>query len=553
VKTGRRILAVSTEAVRRITLLAVLYRVTGESKYLDRATDEMRAIAAFPDWNPSHFLDVAEMTAALAIGYDWLHDQLPPDVRTEIRTAIRDKGLLPSFAEGTHGATEVVNNWNSVCNGGLTLGALAIAEDEPDLARRAVTRAITNIPKALAQYEPAGIYPEGPAYWTYGTTYNVVLLAALRSALGSDFGLLKGAPGFRATPQFIRWVYGSSDLAFNYSDNPETRRAVLAPMFWFARNLHDPSLAATDEALLTRPDPKTSPKPGDRFDPLILVWRKGPPPSADATPPLAWSAGGPNPIAFFRSSWSDPKALYLGIKAGSPAVNHAHMDSGSFFLDADGVRWAADPGRRDYNTLESAGVKYWDMRQDSDRWKVFEAGPFGHNLVTIDGQLPNATAETAIIRFSSDGPQPHAVLDLTSSLSPYARRAIRGFALLPGRRVLIQDDLEGVAKGAQIRWTLFTSAEIKIDGSRATLTQNGKSATLEFLSPAHVELSTDPLTTNHPPWQVPIKDRRLLVARVTPGDSPLTRLAVVFTPGTTAAPPDPIPLTPPESWSPALH
>ena len=30
----------------------------------------MLAIAQFADWNPSHFLDVAEMTMGMAIGYD---------------------------------------------------------------------------------------------------------------------------------------------------------------------------------------------------------------------------------------------------------------------------------------------------------------------------------------------------------------------------------------------------------------------------------------------------------------------------------------------------
>ena len=53
---------------------------------------EMKAVAAFPDWNPSHFLDVAEMTNALAIGYDWLYDDLTPTDRATIRAAIVEAG-----------------------------------------------------------------------------------------------------------------------------------------------------------------------------------------------------------------------------------------------------------------------------------------------------------------------------------------------------------------------------------------------------------------------------------------------------------------------------
>ena len=50
--------------------------MTSEKKYLNRAVKEMLAVSAFSDWNPSHFLDVAEMTMAVSIGYDWLYDGL---------------------------------------------------------------------------------------------------------------------------------------------------------------------------------------------------------------------------------------------------------------------------------------------------------------------------------------------------------------------------------------------------------------------------------------------------------------------------------------------
>ena len=77
-KTGMRLLAVSREALKRILLWSLGYHLTGDDQFKDRAEQEMLAAAAFPNWNPSHFLDVGEMTAALAIGYDWLYDVLPP-------------------------------------------------------------------------------------------------------------------------------------------------------------------------------------------------------------------------------------------------------------------------------------------------------------------------------------------------------------------------------------------------------------------------------------------------------------------------------------------
>ena len=54
---------------------------------------------------------------------------------------------------------------------------------------------------------------------------------------------------------------------------------------------------------------------------------------------LNWLGQGQNPLAVFRSSWTDPNAVFLAIKAGTPSASHAHLDIGSFLLDADGVRW----------------------------------------------------------------------------------------------------------------------------------------------------------------------------------------------------------------------
>ena len=88
IQTGRRLLGVSRKCLDRIIHLSAAYRFTHKRAYLDRAEKEMLAAAAFSDWNPSHFLDVAEMTAALAIGYDWLYDNLSRTSRQTISNAI---------------------------------------------------------------------------------------------------------------------------------------------------------------------------------------------------------------------------------------------------------------------------------------------------------------------------------------------------------------------------------------------------------------------------------------------------------------------------------
>lgn len=82
-------------------------------------------------------------------------------------------------------------------------GALAVADREPELARRTIERAVENLPRSMkASYFPNGAYPEGPMYWGYGTEFTTVLLALLDGAFGEDFGL-SAQPGFDKTGDFI--------------------------------------------------------------------------------------------------------------------------------------------------------------------------------------------------------------------------------------------------------------------------------------------------------------------------------------------------------------
>ena len=123
-KDGRRLLGRSREALSRMMHLGFAFRLTGDKRYATRAMAEMKAMASMPDWNPSHFLDTAEMTLAIAVGYDWLFDQLPPELRQASREAIEQKGLGPYVgARNKPGWEHGRNNWNQVCHAGMVAGA----------------------------------------------------------------------------------------------------------------------------------------------------------------------------------------------------------------------------------------------------------------------------------------------------------------------------------------------------------------------------------------------------------------------------------------------
>jgi hypothetical protein len=494
IQVGRRLLAVSRECLRRVFYLSYAYRLTQEERFLKRAEQELLAVSSFSDWNPSHFLDVAEMTMAVAIGYDWLFDGLSVPARAVIREAILKNGIEPSLNPKHNAWLTVSNNWNQVCNAGMTYGALAIYEDQPELARQIIDRALQTIGLPMEDYAPDGAYPEGYMYWGYGTSFNVMFISALEKAVGQDFGL-SAKPGFMRSASFLLHMTAPSGDSFNYADarlhGDAKEKGELQPaLFWFADKTKDPSLLWFEKANLATVNPKAH--LGNRLLPAALIWGKEVPlDQVPAPTEQMWVGQGKNPVALMRTSWTDPGAIYVGLKGGSPSVSHAHMDVGSFVLEAAGVRWAMDFGMQEYNSLESKGVQLWGKEQDAQRWRVFRYNNLVHNTLTVNDELQKVDGHAAI---SSHGGRPdfmHATTDITDLYKGLLRKASRGIAIVNQQYVTVRDEVEAADQDARIRWTLLTSAEVNITGSNTIeLTKDGKKLLLKVTSPKNVDLKT---------------------------------------------------------------
>lgn len=482
---GRRLLDKSREALRRIFYLSYSYRMTGDIRYITRAKTELNAISAFSDWNPSHFLDVAEMTMAAAIGYDWLYTALDENTRTNVRTAIIEKGLKQSLDSKYNSWLRASHNWNQVCNAGMTYGAMAVYENDPEMAQEIIDRACNSILLPMNDYEPDGAYPEGYGYWGYGTSFNVMFLSAVEKVFGSKAvpGLSKG---FLATAAYLENMTGPNGNAFNYSDAGQGG-GMQPAMFWFANRLKDPSLLWSEKFHLETKSP-----PNDRLTPAVMIWGAGLTMDKITAPvKLIWTGQGKNPVALMRSSWNDRNAVYLALKAGSPSVNHGHMDAGSFVMEAEGVRWAMDFGMQDYNSLEQAGVNLWSMTQNSQRWEVFRYNNYVHNTLTVNNQLQLVKGYAGISEWSDKESFLNAKTDLTSLYEGSLKKANRGVAIVDGKYAEIRDEIESSSETAVVRWTMLTPADASLSGGNtAILTKNGKKLTLVVKEPSTATLKT---------------------------------------------------------------
>lgn len=489
-KQGRRLLAPVREGSSRIIALAMAARLSGEARFRERAIEDLRLAATLPDWNPSHFLDTAEMTFALATGYDWLYEWITPADRALFERAILDKGLAASFPEGpAPGWVDANNNWTQVCHAGLAAGAIAVASLNPELSTRVLQRALDHLPgSARFAYEPDGAYPEGPSYWDYGTTYHALLADLLQHALGSTLGT-DGYPGFLETAGYLDQMTGPTGAFFNYADGRE-RRSFSSALFWFARRLSNGSLLRHELELLETMPSSGLPRgdeQGTRFLPFALLWWE---PSLEpaarrraATAPLSWLGRGKTPVATHRSAWGDRRALFVGLKAGPINASHAHMDLGSFIIEARGVRWAVDPGWQDYSPLEARGLDLWSYRQDADRWKVFRLGSEAHNVLRFNGRPQAVEANVPITDFSGAPGEQRTTMDLSSAYRGLVDGVRRTVSLEGDSRIRIDDAWTTAGEPVEVAWQWLTRAEAAVVEDGVQLTQAGEALRLRVLAP----------------------------------------------------------------------
>ena len=487
IQIGRRLLDKSREALRRIFYLSYAYRMTMDKKYLDRAETELLTVSQFSDWNPSHFLDVGEMTMAVSIGYDWLYHDLRKSSLPLIKEAILKKGIEPSLDPKNNYWLRSSNNWNQVCNAGMSFGALAIYEDNPELAKQIIDRALEAIKLPMEDYKPDGAYPEGYSYWGYGTSFNVLFLNAIQKAVGSEFGLAE-SPGFLKTAAYYQSMVGTSGKTFNYSDAGSGPGGVSPAMFWFANRAQDASLLYNEKDLLQTGGVVLG---KDRILPAAMIWGAGFKfDQVTAPKELIWVGKGKNPVAMMRSSWNDPNAIYVGLKAGSPSVSHGHMDVGSFVMDALGQRWSMDFGMQDYESLESKGVKLWGNEQNSQRWEVYRYNNFAHSTLTFDNELQRVEGYAPIISYTDKSDFLSATADVTNVYQGAVRNAKRGVAIVEKKYVVVKDEILADKSGV-VRWVMLTSADVKVTGEGvAELTQNGKKLYLKVLQPTGAVIKT---------------------------------------------------------------
>ena len=498
--SGRRLLPMSKKAVSGILHLGYAYKITGEPKYFEAAREILATVCSFPDWHPSHYLDVGEMAFAVAVGYDWFYYDLTLAERKLAHKCLKE------FALATYamGPMDNLTNWNQVCLCGLSCAAIAIYEKDKAICRQFMEAMLPSNRIAMeAMYAPDVIYPEGYTYWTYGTGMETILLTALEHAFGTTNGLAE-IEGFMETGKYMLFMNGTTGNSFSYSDAQLGEFGKVA-MYYFANKSGDLSLLANEKRLR---DKLGHEYPGDQYRrilPLVPAMVKDitlGTMSENMPSETMFVGDGVAPLMIIHTGWTfGASDKYVGFKGGKANHSHGHMDAGSFVYEAYGQRWSHDPGIEVYTTMErNIGYKgtennCWSYINGSKRWGVFLLGPKSHSTFTVNGKEHDVNGEATIEEVYDEAGEQGAKMNLCDVFAGELASAYRTIRLI-GEDLYVIDEITAPAnKNAEIEWRMMTMAGVAVNGDRIKLTgTNGVAMDLV------AESDNDNVSVNYNSW-----------------------------------------------------
>ena len=489
---GIRLLSASRTVLGRVRTLSQLYKIDGDEKYAERAYLELEEAASWDNWNPRHFLDTAELSAAFAIGYDWLYDYLSEEQKQLILDTVARKSFF-AFKEELDDVPEHKNatlslrgyrwlqdkpgdNWKMVCGGSFAAAALAFydAADEA-FCETVLTACFEDTYQAVRDFYNAedGAYSEGVNYWIYATRFLAFFSSALTTAAGSDFGLTDYI-GVARSPYWLLALASPDYLCFNFGDAHAV--SVTSPIFgWLAARYNDPSLYAIRRADIER----------GKADYMDIIYFRDVPYTPPSNIPLAFGrVGGDN--ASFRADCTE-NSLYAAIHFAKNNVYHGHNDMGTFIVNVGNKRFFVDLGADNYNLAPGYGRCY-RYRAEGHNTLIFNPAP-DHDQKHV--------ADCRIDRFS-DGEESFALANMSDAYPE--KEVVRGMKL--DRRegsLLIQDEIRATAEDV-IRWSAHTPASVRLfeSGKAALLDIGGVKMYVESLADGVFEVRAGVADENSP-------------------------------------------------------
>ena len=473
------------ELIYAIRHLAVGGVITDDAALTARAKEWLLEAAS---WNPSgttsrSYTDewAFRVNGALAWGYDWLYDELSPEERDVVRTALLVRtretadhiikhANIQLFPFDSHAVRAV--------SAVLIPASIALLEDEPE-AEGWLNYAIEFLSTVYTPWGDAqGGWAEGPHYWMTGMAYLIDAANLLKSHSGID---LYQRPFFQHTGDFPL-----------YTKAPDTRRATFGddstmgdlPSLKIGYNLRQFAGVTGNGAYQWYYDEIKRNDPGTEmafynygwwdlnFDELAYRTDfpivEAQPPAADDT--LRWFEG----VGWvaIQTSMADPEKHIQFVMKSSRfgSVSHSHGDQNAFCLAGFGEDLAIQSGY--YVAFNSTMHQNW-RRQTRSK-----------NAILIDGKGQYAGKDKALAMRSSGKiikavqHDDHIYIqgDATAayqSLTPEVTKVLRDVYFINNSYFVIVDSVDADTP-VSIDWLMHANAPM--DLSATTFRYSGEKA-----------------------------------------------------------------------------
>ena len=515
----------SENRLAELAHLAFAYQMTLDEKYAKIAYHCALGVINRLHWGPGHFLNCSGATQKLVMIYDWLYNAwkaLKLDTGV-IKRGIYTQGLyhgynsvildtcdFPSPKQGTGWRFKLKpDNWNSVCNSGMIIGALCvlaegadgvISNEEYEKVTELLGASLTSTMQpqlVYTQYAPDGSYVESNSYWAYGTVNLMNTMAALYDSLGTDLGLHNGC-GLDKTCYYAINTESAEFVGWNYHDGGLGEQNTAA-FNQFA------VISGDDTLFAIRSNQLKNGKSISLLDMMYHPEARGLKAPALSALPLDYAMGGIDAFTV-RSGW-EKGSLFAGIIGGENPTggSHCQLDSGAFVYHNLGKMWFSDLGSDYYN---SRGIK--NGQGYFGNYALYRRNAEGNNCLCLTslpfGQLLGVRG--VMIDHHSSDTASYAIIDNTEIYgSDKVVSAKRGMLLTDSRRTLvIKDEVEFVGEENAFTTAHFESdkitAEMSEDGRRCALThKDGEKIYVTLVGDGKLELRncTDPLLSETSP------------------------------------------------------